>query len=81
MLTQAHNQSNEIKQMTNEYVERVLTKSEETLLTNLQELKGAHAAIQKVQNNKRQPIGCLLLFLILCLFRINYIEIFILFSI
>ncbi|WP_069986958.1 ATPase [Massilioclostridium coli] len=47
MLTQAHNQSNEIKQMTNEYVERVLTKSEETLLTNLQELKGAHAAIRK----------------------------------
>ena len=47
MLTQAHNQSNEIKQMTNEYVERVLTKSEKTLLTNLQELKGAHAAIRK----------------------------------
>lgn len=47
MMTQAHTQSTEIKQMTNNYVEKILSKSEETLYTNLQELKTAHSAIRK----------------------------------
>lgn len=47
MMTQAHTQSTEIKQMTNNYVEKILSKSEETLLANLQELRAAHSAIRK----------------------------------
>ena len=47
MLAQAHTQSNEIKKITNDYVERILSKSEEALLTNLRELKEAHTEIRK----------------------------------
>ena len=47
MITQAQTQAMEIKHMTNNYVEKILTQSEETLLKNLQELKSAHSAIRR----------------------------------
>lgn len=47
MMTQAHTQATEIKRMTNDYVEKILSKTEESMISNLQELKEAHAAIRK----------------------------------
>lgn len=47
MIAQAHEQSVSLKRMTNEYVEGLLTDSEETLVKTLQELKSAHSEIRK----------------------------------
>ena len=47
MLVAAQTQAIEVKHLTNDYVEKVLSSSEETLLKNLQVLKEAHSAIRK----------------------------------
>lgn len=52
MIAQAHEQSVSLKRMTNEYVEGLLTDSEETLVKTLQELKSAHSEIRKSTKQK-----------------------------
>ncbi len=52
MLTNAHTQSTALKSSTNEYVEKLLTLSENALAKNLQELKASHKQIMKTINNK-----------------------------
>lgn len=52
MIAQAHEQSVSLKRMTNEYVEGLLTDSEEILVKTLQELKSAHSEIRKSTKQK-----------------------------
>lgn len=52
MLTSAHSQSLELKKMTSEYVEQLLSTSEVALSKSLQDLKSAHAQIRRTSKKK-----------------------------
>lgn len=55
MLASAHSQSSELRRMTNNYVENLLSAGESALMKNTQELKSAHNEIRRLIKEKTNP--------------------------